>query len=80
MSNTTTTPKSSLQSSNFWTNIITVAVGVLLAVVTPDFDLSQQVSGEVTGLVTAIKTANYGMLVTVLFNLGNILYHLFRKK
>lgn len=72
--------KTSLQSSNFWTNIVTAAIGVLLAFVTPDLPTASEISGEVAGLIAAIKTANYGLLITALFNIGNVLYHLFRKK
>ena len=72
--------KTSLQSSNFWTNIVTAAIGVLLAVFTPDLPTAGEISGEVANLIPAIKTANYGLLITALFNIGNVLYHLFRKK
>ena len=72
--------KTSLQSSNFWTNIVTAAIGVLLAFFTPDLPTAGEISGEVASLIATIKTANYGLLITALFNIGNVLYHLFRKK
>lgn len=79
MSNQTTTKKSPLQSSNLWTNIGTIVVAVILAFLSPDLNASGQISGEVANVVSAIKAANYGLLITALFNLGNIIYHLFRK-
>lgn len=70
---------SSLTSSNFWNNAASVAVGILLAFFTPDLALSETISGEVSGLVAAVKAANWGGVALIVFNLGNILYHLFRK-
>lgn len=71
--------KTALQSANFWTNVATVVVGVVLAFFTPDLPTSGEISGEVANIVGAIKTANYGLLITALFNVGNILFHLFKK-
>lgn len=76
---TTSAKTSPLASTNFWTNIVTIIVGVALAFFTPDLDVSGTVSAEVTNVVAAIKAANYGALITALFNLGNILWHLFKK-
>lgn len=77
MSNVTKT--SSLTSSNFWNNLASVVVGIVLAFFTPDLVLSDTVSAEVANLVAAIRSANWGGVALIVFNLGNILYHLFRK-
>jgi hypothetical protein len=72
--------KSSLGSSNMWTNIGTIIVAIILSFLTPDLPTAAQLGAEIQGVIAAIKAANYGLIITAVFNLGNILYHIFKKK
>jgi len=77
----TTQKKSALQSTNLWTGIATIVTAVFLYFgATPDLAAADQLTGEASRLVDAIAQKNYGLVLAVVVNAGNILYHLFLKK
>jgi len=79
MSNTATT-KTALQSTNFWTGIATIVAALFsYFAISPDLDGAAVLADGAQQAVTAISTKNYIALFGVVVNVGNILYHLFKK-
>lgn len=75
------TEKTPLQSTNLWTNLATLAMGVFSYFsLTPDLSTAQTLGDEAHRAVEAINTRNYVLFATVLFNVGNIIFHLFKKR
>lgn len=72
--------KTPLKSSNLWTGVATIVSAVIsYFALTPDLSSAKLLSDEAHRAVDAISTRNYVVLFTVVVNVGNILYHLFRK-
>lgn len=75
-----TLKKSPAKSFNFWTGISTVVLaGFAYFFITPDFEAAQSLGDEARIAVEAVSTKNYLALITVAINVGNILFHLFKK-
>ena len=75
-----TLKKSPAKSTKFWTGISTVVLaGFAYFFITPDFDAAQTLGDEARIAVEAVNTKNYIALITVFVNIGNILFHLFKK-
>lgn len=78
MANTEKTP---LQSLNLWTNLATlVAAAFSYFSLTPDMSAAQALGDEAHRAVDAIQSKNYVVFATVIFNVANILYHLWKKR
>lgn len=67
--------KSPIQSWNLWTGIATIVAAVFsYFALSPDPAAAQAHRAS-----EAISAKNYILLATIVFNIGNILYHLFKK-
>ena len=78
MANTTTSP---LKSTNLWTGVATLVAALFsFFTLTPDLTQADTLAGEAHRAVEAISTRNYVVLITVVINVVNILYHLFKPK
>lgn len=78
MSNTAT--KTPLQSTNFWTGVATVGTAAFsFFAITPDYDSAAALATEAQKAIDAVHTKNIVAGFAVLINLGNILWHLFKK-
>lgn len=72
--------KSPIKSWNLWTGIATIVAAVFsYFALSPDPAAAQALSDEAHRAAEAISTKNYILLATIVFNIGNILYHLFKK-
>lgn len=76
-----TEKKPAIKSTNLWTGIATLIAAVFsYFALTPDMALADTLADEAARAAEAITARNWVVLVTVVVNLGNILYHLFVKK
>lgn len=72
--------KSPLKSTNLWTGVATiVSAAFAFFSIAPDLSSAGILADESHRAVDAINTKNYGLLIAAVVNVGNILYHLFKK-
>lgn len=70
-----------IKSTNLWTGIATLVAAVFsYFALTPDLALADTLAGEAARAAEAITARNWVVLLTIVVNVGNILYHLFVKK
>lgn len=78
--NTESPAKSPLQSTNLWTGVATIVVAVFsYFFISPDLSSAGVLAQEGHKLIDSIASKNYAFLLAAVVNIGNILYHLFKK-
>lgn len=76
----TPTKKTALTSWNFWTGLATVIVALFsYFAISPNLEAAGSLTDAAKQAADAIATKNWVTLFAVLINVGNILYHLFKK-
>jgi hypothetical protein len=76
-----TAKSSPIKSPNLWTGIATLVAGLFsYFALTPDLALADTLASEAQKAIDAISTRNYVVLITVVINVVNILYHLFKPR
>lgn len=75
------TPRS--KSANFWTDVLTVAMGAIYGLSTLlsaplDTETAGQIGAQVPEVVNAAQNGAWALLVVGVVKLGNIIYHLFK--
>lgn len=75
-----TSKTSPLKSANLWTGIATLVAAIFAYFqLSPDLSTAATLSDAAAQAADAIATRNWVLLISVLINAGNILWHLFKK-
>jgi len=80
-----TAKKSPIKSTNLWTDVLTIVIGIALGVsgffyVVPDLVSANDIGANVSDLIAAVKAGSWGAVLSVAIKLWNIATHLFKDK